>query len=65
MSRQGTGMQGAASSGYGDDCCPPVVDPFTWLALIGGIALATFFLQQAIMKNVTPKKKKRDVYMAK
>jgi hypothetical protein len=54
-------MQGAASSGYGDDCCPPVVDPFTWLALIGGIALATFFLQQAIVKNVMPKKKKRDV----
>ena len=34
--------------GY-DDCCPPVVDPSTWLALIAGIALATFFLRQVII----------------
>ena len=30
---------------YGDQCCPLVVDPSTWLALIAGIALATFFLR--------------------
>ena len=30
---------------YGSDCCPLVVDPYTWLALIAGIALAAFFLR--------------------
>ena len=49
---------GSYSSGYGDKCCPPVVDPYTWLALIGGIALATFFLQMAIV-NIIGKRKKR------
>jgi hypothetical protein len=39
----------AGSSGYGEECCPPVVDPYTFLALIGGIALATYFLQQLIV----------------
>ena len=48
---------GSHSSGYGDKCCPPVVDPYTWLALIGGIALATFFLQQAIVMNIGRKKR--------
>ena len=42
-------MFGAASSGYGSKCCPLAVDPYsvcyTWIALIGGIALATFFLR--------------------
>ena len=32
----GRQLVAAASSGYGDDCCPPVVDPYTWLALIAG-----------------------------
>ena len=47
-----TDLAAAGSSGYGSDCCPPVVDPYTWLALIGGIALATFFLQQQIVMNI-------------
>ena len=33
-------LLGAASSGYDGDCCPPVVDPYTLLALLAGIALA-------------------------
>ena len=42
-------LHGAASGhgGYGG-CCPPVVDPYTWLALIAGIALATYFLRVLI-----------------
>ena len=51
-------LVGSHSSGHGDQCCPPVVDPYTWLALIGGIALATFFLQMAIV-NIIGKKRRR------
>ena len=29
---------------YGN-CCPPVVNALAWLALLAGIALATFFLR--------------------
>ena len=42
-------LEGAASGGYGYNCCPPVVDPYTFLALIGGIALATYFLRVLIV----------------
>ena len=39
-----------------------MVDPATLLALLAGIALATFFLRQVIMATtfVPPRKKKRD-----
>jgi hypothetical protein len=42
-------LHGAASRGYGSDCCPPVVDPYTLLALLAGIALATYFLRVALI----------------
>jgi len=51
---------GSASSGYGDQCCPLVVDPSTWLALIAGIALATFFLRLAIINNVPVGRRRRE-----
>ena len=51
-------LSASYSSGYGE-CCPPVVDPYTWLALIGGIALATFFLQMAIVNIIGRKRKRR------
>ena len=54
----GRTLSASFSSGYGQ-CCPPVVDPYTWLALIGGIALATFFLQMAIVNIIGRKKRKR------
>jgi hypothetical protein len=50
---------GAASSGYGSDCCPPVVDPYTLLALLAGIALAAYFLRLALVAKLA--RKKRDV----
>ena len=50
LRRTGVELYGAASGGY-DGCCPPVVDPYTLLALIVGIALATYFLN--VLINVT------------
>ena len=44
----GSDLLGAFSSG-GGDCCPPVVDPLTFLALLGFIAAATYFLQRKII----------------
>ena len=42
----------AASEGYDNsDCCPPVVDPYTLLALLAGIALAAYFLRLALVKK--------------
>ena len=48
-----TGLFGSASDGYGQ-CCPPVFDPYTLLALIGGIALATYFLRLVIVTTTFP-----------
>ena len=42
------GLFGSHSSDYGM-CCPPVFDPYTLLALLAGIALATFFLRLVIL----------------
>ena len=41
----------AGSDLYGahGECCPPVVDPYTFLALIAGISLITWFLQMVIV----------------
>ena len=35
------------SEDSGSSCCPPVVDSATWLAVVGGIAIVTFFLRMA------------------
>ena len=52
-------LSGSHSSGYGEQCCPPVVDPYTLLALIGGIALATFFLQMTIVNIIGRRRRRR------
>lgn len=39
---------GSHSDSYGH-CCPPVFDPYTLVALLGGIALATYFLRLVIV----------------
>ena len=49
---------GSFSSGGG--CCPPVVDQYTWLALISGIALATYFLRIAVTTNIMGRRRKRE-----
>lgn len=37
-----------AADGHGDDCCPHVVDAGAFTAVLGGIALVTFFLNMQI-----------------
>ena len=46
-----TSLLGSSSDHYGH-CCPPVFDASTIAALIGGIALATFFLRLVIVTTV-------------
>ena len=45
-----TTLLGSSSDGYGH-CCPPVFDPYTLVALLGGIALATYFLRIVIITD--------------
>ena len=56
------GLISSASDYYGgyEDCCQPVVDPYTYLALLSGIGLVTWFLQMTItMTTFTPPRRKR------
>ena len=49
-SEMGSGRQILGShSGYGHGCCPLVFNPSTLLALLAGIALATYFLRLIIV----------------
>ena len=45
-----TQLHVSASDPY-DQCCPPVFDPYTLVALLGGIALATYFLRIVIITD--------------
>ena len=44
-------------------CCPNVVDTYTWVALIGGILLATYFLRLAIINNISRRRKRRGLLL--
>ena len=55
----GHSSYGSHSSGYGSDCCPPVVDPLTWLALLGFIAAATYLLNEVIAMSMLMMARKR------
>ena len=48
-------LHGSYDSGH---CCPPVFNPYTWIALIGGIALATYFLRIVIITDVTGRRRR-------
>ena len=51
---------GSFSSGGGSMCCPLVVDPLTFISLLGFIGLAAYFLNDLIaMSNLMAKRKKR------
>ena len=52
-------MSSSASSHYGDDCCPHVLDPGIFITFLAGIAVATFLLRQSIIMNIGRKRKKR------
>ena len=55
----GYGTLGAYSgSGYGNDCCPLVVDPLTYIALLTFIAAATYFFQQLIAMSMLARRKR-------
>ena len=43
----------------GGDCCPLVVDPLTYAALLGFIALATYFLNILIAMSMLMMRRKR------
>merc|ERR1719445_748154 len=52
-------LVGSADDSYHDDfCCPPVVASSTWLGVVGGIAVVTFFLRQAIAMNIGKRRKR-------
>ena len=55
---------GSASDGYGH-CCPPVFDPYTLVALLGGVALATYFLRLVIVTTdfVPPRRRSIGSYI--
>ena len=55
----GYSHSGSYSSGYGDDCCPLVVDPLTYSALLGFLALATYFFERLIAMSMLMKKRRR------
>ena len=54
----GYGDHGSYSSG-GGDCCPLVVDPLTYAALIGFIGLATYFFREFIAMSMLMMARKR------
>ena len=41
-------------SGYGHSCCPLVIDPLLFLALVGFIGAGTYLLQLAIDRSAIP-----------
>ncbi len=45
-----TNLFGSSSEDLGH-CCPPVFDPYTLVALLGGVALATYFLRLVIITD--------------
>ena len=53
-----SGQHGAFSGG-GGDCCPLVVDPKTFLVLLGFIGLAVYFLQIEITMSMLMMARKR------
>ena len=55
LQSQSSGLFGSFSDQYGE-CCPPVFDPSTLIALLAGIALATFFLRLVIIMTMFGKR---------
>ena len=48
-----------AYSSYGGGCCDAVVDPLTYAALLGFLALATYFFQVLIEMSMLAKKRRK------
>ena len=54
----GYGHSGSYSSGHGD-CCPLVVDPLAFSALLGFLAAAVYFFQVLIEMSMLMMRRKR------
>ncbi len=50
-----------AASGGGDQCCAHVVSSKVFLAVLAGLAIATYFIRQAITMNLGRRRRKRQV----
>ena len=48
----------SGSGSYGRDCCPHVVDPLLFTAILAGIAVVTFLLNQSITMNIMGRRKR-------
>ena len=65
----GYGSSGSHNSGYGSDhygsfssggdCCPLVVDPLTYAALLGFLAAAVYFFQVLIEMSMLARKRRK------
>ena len=61
--KPGGDLAGAASGG-GEPCCAHVVSPLVFFAILAGLAIVTYFLRQAITKNLGRKRRKRSSFSA-
>ena len=53
---------GHESHGYGHyDCCPLVVDPLTYLAILGFLAAATYLLETVVQMSMLGRRRKRSL----
>ena len=50
---------GSAWSRSSEPCCPLTVDPLSFLALVAGIAAATFFLNTVITMNIEARRRRK------
>ena len=57
--REGRQLVAAASGGDDHECCKPVVDSTTWLAVIGGMAVVAYFLRLTIISTLGRKRRRR------
>lgn len=53
------GHSGHGGGGYKLQCCPLVVDPLTFTALLGAIAAGTFFLNMLITMNIMMRRRRK------
>ena len=62
LQKSGSTIFGSFSDSYGH-CCPAVFDPYTLVALLGGVALATYFLRLVIVTQMftPPRRRKRSI----
>ena len=48
-----------AAASAGGDCCPHVVDPIFYFGILAGIAVAVYYINQAITMNLRRRKRRK------